>query len=78
MNVTQNINDDWEISTPAQDDIADPLRRKIPGNSLDFILGLPISSLPGEQFHYNDGNPSFGYFWWMDESRGKLDKTINR
>jgi len=28
-----------------------------PSNSLDFILGLPMSDSPGEYFHYKDGDP---------------------
>ena len=33
------------------------LLREIPNNSLDFILGLPVSHSQGTVFNYNDGDP---------------------
>jgi CubicO group peptidase (beta-lactamase class C family) len=33
------------------------LLRKIPSNSLDFVLGLGMHSLPGTEFKYKDGDP---------------------
>jgi len=35
----------------------DEILRRIPDNSLEFILDRPMNSLPGDVFHYNDGNP---------------------
>ena len=36
---------------------ANQLLMQKPSGSLDFILGLPVFCSPGEQFHYNDGDP---------------------
>jgi CubicO group peptidase (beta-lactamase class C family) len=35
----------------------DEILRKIPENSIDFILSLPLKSEPQTDFFYNDGNP---------------------
>lgn len=33
------------------------LLKQIPENSLEFVLGLPLRHVPGETFHYSDGDP---------------------
>ncbi|MCP4123167.1 MAG: serine hydrolase [Bacteroidetes bacterium] len=35
----------------------DQLLRQIPGNSVDFVLSLPMVSDPGTEFYYKDGDP---------------------
>lgn len=35
----------------------DEMLRQIPDNSVDYILGRPLTETPGKVFHYNDGNP---------------------
>jgi len=35
----------------------DLLLRKIPDNSIEFVLGIELTGTPGVTYHYNDGNP---------------------
>jgi CubicO group peptidase (beta-lactamase class C family) len=36
---------------------SDEILRQIPNYSVDFVLNRPMNSSPGEEYHYNDGNP---------------------